>query len=219
MNTFFFRCTMLCAEPKLMRYVLKPLDERSSAMYQVRPVLAAVMAACMMWFVAAAFAHGDGGHGKPKAVDHSKAEEMPFGRPGDPTKVKRTLNVGMYDSMHFSVFARAKPASASDATADPRSMPPGDIVVKAGETIRFVVRNDGKVMHEMVIGTLEQLKQHAEMMRKHPGMEHDEPYMAHVAPGKTGEIVWQFTRPGDFHYACLMPGHFEAGMIAKITVK
>jgi uncharacterized cupredoxin-like copper-binding protein len=167
----------------------------------------------------AAFGHGDGDHGKPKAVDHSKTEETPFGRAGHPTKVRRTLNVGMYDSMHFSVLASARPPSVSDATADARSLPPGDIVVKAGETIRFVVRNDGKVMHEMVIGTMEQLKEHAELMRRFPNMEHDEPYMAHVAPGKQGEIVWEFTRPGEFHYACLMPGHFEAGMIAKITVK
>jgi uncharacterized cupredoxin-like copper-binding protein len=95
----------------------------------------------------------------------------------------------------------------------------GGIVVKRGETVRFIVRNDGKLMHEMVIGTMKDLKDHAELMRKHPGMEHDEPYMAHVAPGKQGEIVWQFARAGEFHYACLVPGHMEAGMIAKITVE
>ena len=72
-----------------------------------------------------------------------------------------------------------------------------------------MVRNHGKVMHEMVIGTMKELKDHAEMMRKFPDMEHDEPYMAHVAPGKQGEIVWQFTQPGEF-YACLVPGHMEA---------
>ena len=81
------------------------------------------------------------------------------------------------------------------------------------------MHNDGKVMHEMVIGRMKELKEHAELMRKFPNMEHDEPYMAHVAPGKLGEIVWQFTQPGEFHYACLIPGHMEAGMIAKITVK
>jgi uncharacterized cupredoxin-like copper-binding protein len=50
-------------------------------------------------------------------------------------------------------------------------------------------------------------------------MEHDEPYMAHVAPGKTDTIVWQFTRAGEFHFGCLVPGHFEAGMVGTITVK
>jgi uncharacterized cupredoxin-like copper-binding protein len=62
------------------------------------------------------------------------------------------------------------------------------------------------------------LKAHAELMRKHPGMEHDEPHMAHVAPGKSGEIGWQFTRVGKFYYGCLIPGHFEAGMVGKVTV-
>jgi uncharacterized cupredoxin-like copper-binding protein len=71
----------------------------------------------------------------------------------------------------------------------------------------------------MVIGRMQELKEHAELMRKFPGMEHDEPYMAHVAPGAQGEIVWQFTRTGEFHYACLIPGHMEAGMLAKITVR
>jgi uncharacterized cupredoxin-like copper-binding protein len=65
---------------------------------------------------------------------------------------------------------------------------------------------------------MEELKQHAALMKKHPGMEHDEAYMAHVRPGKRGEIVWQFTRAGEFYYACLLPGHFEAGMVGKIVV-
>ncbi|MBM3344096.1 MAG: plastocyanin, partial [Betaproteobacteria bacterium] len=90
---------------------------------------------------------------------------------------------------------------------------------KRGEIVRFNVKNSGKVMHEMVIGTMKELKEHAELMKKHPNMEHDEPYMAHVSPGKTQQIVWQFTKPGEFFYGCLLPGHFEAGMIGKIIVK
>jgi uncharacterized cupredoxin-like copper-binding protein len=169
--------------------------------------------------VPAAFGHGDGGHGKPKSVDYSKAEEMPFGRAGDPKKAIRSIQVGMDDTMHFVVTASARPGRTTDVRMGGGAhLPPGDLVVKRGDTIRFVVRNDGKVMHEMVIGTMQQLKEHAELMRKFPGMEHDEPYMAHVAPGKEGEIVWQFVKAGEFHYACLVPGHMEAGMIAKITV-
>jgi uncharacterized cupredoxin-like copper-binding protein len=57
------------------------------------------------------------------------------------------------------------------------------------------------------------------MMKKHPGMEHEEPYQAHVAPGKTERIVWHFTKPGEFYYGCLIAGHFEAGMIGKVIVK
>ena len=144
----------------------------------------------------AAWAHGDAkakqGAGAISAVEHA------FGRQGDPNKVARTVKVDMADTMRYS---------------------PSEIAVKRGETIRFDVKNTGKVTHEIVFGTLRELKAHAELMRKHPGMEHDEPYMAHVAPGKTERLVWQFTKPGEFYYGCLVPGHFEAGMMGKVVVK
>jgi len=193
--------------------------EGVSAMHHARPVLAALAAAVLMSSLPAAFGHGDSGHGKPKAVDYSKAEEMPFGRAGNPKNAVRTVRIAMNDQMQF---VAAPHQSRRKTDVGPGSAPhtmPGDIEVKRGETIRFAVRNDGKVMHEMVIGRMKELKEHAELMRKFPGMEHDEPYMAHVAPGKQGEIVWQFTQAGEFHYACLIPGHMEAGMIAKITVR
>ena len=96
---------------------------------------------------------------------------------------------------------------------------PDTLEVKQGDTVRFVVRNSGKTMHEMVLGTMKELKDHAELMKKHPGMEHNEPYMAHVGPGKTAEFVWQFTKAGEFYFGCLIPGHFEAGMVGKIIVR
>jgi uncharacterized cupredoxin-like copper-binding protein len=120
-----------------------------------------------------------------------------FGQTGDPRKVARTITVALDDTMRFT---------------------PDRITVNRGETIRFVIRNRGKVMHELVLGREADLKAHAELMRKHPGMEHDEPYMAHVAPSKEAAIVWQFTQAGDFMYGCLVPGHFEAGMIGRIRV-
>jgi uncharacterized cupredoxin-like copper-binding protein len=187
-------------------------------MYHARSLLAAAIAALVLSSAPAVFAHGEGGHGKPKAaVDYSKAEETPFGRAGDPKKASRTITVGMNDRMQFVATNGKRRADVAAGTA-PHALP-GNLVVRKGETVRFVVHNEGQVMHEMVIGTMKELKAHAELMRKFPGMEHDEPYMAHVAPGKQGEIVWQFTRAGEFHYACLIPGHMEAGMIAGITVK
>lgn len=179
----------------------------------------AVLAGILGLSTATAWAHGDSGHGKAKAVDYSKAEETPFGRAGNPKKAARTVRIAMNDQMRF---VAAPHQNGRKTDVGPGSAPhtvPGDIEVKKGETIRFAVRNDGKVMHEMVIGTMKELKEHAELMRKFPNMEHEEAYMAHVAPGKEGEVVWQFTRAGEFHYACLIPGHMEAGMIAKITVK
>jgi uncharacterized cupredoxin-like copper-binding protein len=147
----------------------------------------------------AVYGHGDS-HGKKPAERPAAAsiQETTFGRSGDPMKVTRTIRVGMDDTMHFSS---------------------GHVHARQGDTIEFVVTNRGKIMHEMVIGTMKELKGHAELMRKHPGMEHDEPYMAHVGPGKSETIVWQFTKTGDFRYACLIPGHLEAGMIDKITIE
>jgi uncharacterized cupredoxin-like copper-binding protein len=125
-------------------------------------------------------------------------DERAFGREGDPQKVSRTVRIDMADTMRYS---------------------PSQISVRQGETIRFEIRNSGKVMHELVLGTKKELEAHATLMKKHPGMEHDEPHMAHVAPGKTGHVVWQFSRRGEFFYGCLLPGHFEAGMIGTVIVK
>ena len=145
----------------------------------------------------AAFAHTDAPQDAKSARKAISTEEKAFGREGDPKKVSRTVTVDMSDKMRFS---------------------PASLTVRQGETVRFVVKNSGKVMHEMVLGTMRELKEHAELMKKHPGMEHDEPYMAHVAPGKTARVVWQFTRLGEYYYGCLIPGHFEAGMIGRINV-
>ncbi len=143
-----------------------------------------------------ALAHGDE-HGA-KAKTAVKAEQKPFGIAGDPKRVSRTVTMDMSDEMRFM---------------------PATLEVKRGDTVRFVLKNKGKVMHEMVIGTMDELKEHAALMKKFPNMEHDEPYMAHVKPGATQEIVWQFNRPGDFNFACLIAGHFEAGMVGKVAVK
>jgi uncharacterized cupredoxin-like copper-binding protein len=95
---------------------------------------------------------------------------------------------------------------------------PDSIRVKRGETIRFIVRNTGKVKHEMVLGTIKELKEHAELMRKFPEMEHADPNQVSVEPGMSGELIWQFSKAGTFDFACLVPGHFEAGMVGNIRV-
>jgi len=129
---------------------------------------------------------------------HQDMHASTAGRPGDPAKVSRTIEVSMDDSMRFA---------------------PDKISVKAGETIRFFVRNRGKLRHEMVIGTMDDLKQHAQEMRKMPDMKHAEPNMTSLAPGQRGGIVWQFDKPGTVDFACLVPGHMEAGMLGKVEVR
>lgn len=141
-------------------------------------------------------AHGDE-HAAPRQLQPVSDEQHTFGRQGDPKKAARTIKVDMKDTMRFL---------------------PAELTIRQGETVRFVVSNSGKAMHEMVLGTMQQLKEHGELMKQHPGMEHDEPYMVHVAPGKKQEMAWQFTNAGEFHFGCLVPGHFEAGMIGKIKV-
>lgn len=160
--------------------------------------LSALAFAVLALGIGAASAHGDEEHSAPRKFDASKVEPTDFGQEGNPKKVTKTIKVDMTDVMRFT---------------------PSDVTVKRGETVKFVVHNDGKVLHEMVLGTKEAIAQHAELMKKFPEMEHADANMAHVKPGKSGEIVWQFTEAGEFKFACLQPGHFEAGMVGKVVVK
>jgi uncharacterized cupredoxin-like copper-binding protein len=148
----------------------------------------------------AALPHGDAAHAKkaPRKSAAQPVEERAFGRPGDPKKVTRMVRIQGTDDMRYT---------------------PAAITVKRGETVRFVVKNAGKILHETVLGTMAELKEHYELMKTFPDMEHDEPHMVHLRPGETGEMVWQFTKAGEFYFACLMPGHLEAGMLGKITVR
>ena len=153
-----------------------------------------VCAATIAGAGALAMAHSDATHSQKSTV---KKEQQPWGIAGDAKAVTRSVTLSMSDAMRFS---------------------PDQLEVKQGDTIRFVVKNDGQTLHEMVIGTRKNLDDHAAMMVKFPNMEHDEPHMTHVSPGKTGEIIWTFNRAGTFDYACLIAGHYQAGMVGKVTV-
>jgi uncharacterized cupredoxin-like copper-binding protein len=144
---------------------------------------------------ATAFAHGDETHAKKPAM--VKKEQKEWGIAGNAKDVTRTVTLNMSDAMLFT---------------------PNKIEAKQGETIKIVMKNTGAVLHEMVIGTKTELEAHAAMMMKFPNMEHDEPYMAHVPVGKTGEIIWTFNKAGNFDFACLIAGHYQAGMVGKIVV-
>jgi uncharacterized cupredoxin-like copper-binding protein len=155
----------------------------------------------------AAYPHDDVHQGMRSGMMHVKAEgghaadgghAHGVGKPGNPNKVSRTIRVVMSDDMKFA---------------------PAKISVKRGETVKFMLTNAGQTRHEMVIGSMAELKQHAELMRRMPGMEHEEPNQLTLDPGKSGEMVWQFTQSGTVDFACLQPGHFEAGMRGKVSVK
>jgi len=103
--------------------------------------------------------------------------------------------------------------------ADTMRFTPSEIKVKKGDVILFEHANKGKITHEFVLGTEASLDEHAEMMKKFPGMEHEEPYMIHVAAGKQGKMLWKFSNAGTFTFGCLIPGHYDAGMKGTITVE
>jgi len=144
-----------------------------------------------------AWAHDSHSHAAAAQVDYATAPQTAFGRAAHPDKAIRTITVEMTDQMRFV---------------------PSQVTVKRGDIVRFVPVNHGKVMHEMVLGTSAELYQHAEMMKKHAAMKHDAPNMAHVAPGSNGVIGWQFDNAGEFFFGCLIPGHFDSGMVGKIVV-
>jgi uncharacterized cupredoxin-like copper-binding protein len=128
---------------------------------------------------------------------HDDDHAMAYGVPGEAAQVSRTIEVQAADNMRYT---------------------PAAITVRRGETVKFVVKNTGKLPHEFVLGNARSLKEHAEMMRRYPDMEHDDPNMMKMAPGGTGTLIWKFTRAGTVEFACLIPGHYEAGMKGRIRV-
>ena len=156
-------------------------------------ILAALLS--LTWVTAFAAGSHDHSHGHDMEFDPVENE---FGEYKPEMKVSRTIEVNMSDEMRFT---------------------PDVIRVKKGDVIEFKHTNNGKLMHEFVLGTPGSLDEHAEMMKKFPGMEHDEPYMAHVAPGKSATIMWKFSKEGEFAFGCLIPGHYDAGMKGKVIVE
>lgn len=155
----------------------------------------AVLVIAVSLVAGSAAAHDDAHH---SMAGHAAAAAPSFGRAVEASRATRSIDIDMSDTLRFK---------------------PAQVAVRKGEAVRFVVRNSGKIEHEFVLGTLPELKEHAQLMQKHPGMEHDAPHMTHVAPGKARSVTWQFTETGEFYYGCLVPGHFEAGMLGKVLVR
>jgi uncharacterized cupredoxin-like copper-binding protein len=125
-----------------------------------------------------------------------------YGEPGNPNRPARVVEVIMKE------------------TEDGRMIfVPEKVVVKKGEQIRFSMKNHGESDHEFVLGTTEEIVAHAKEMEKNPDMEHDDPNSKRLIAKQNGDIVWKFTKAGTFEFACLIPGHMQAGMRGKIIVK
>ena len=96
---------------------------------------------------------------------------------------------------------------------------PSRVEVRRNEQVKFVLRNSGLLEHEFVLATTAENLKHAEEMKANPDMAHEEPNGKEVSPTKQGELLWKFTKAGEFEYACLIPGHREAGMTGIVVVK
>ena len=116
---------------------------------------------------------------------------------GQATATTLTITLRMTDDMRFT---------------------PNQFTVQLGETVRLRVANAGQLMHEIVLGTAVTLDAHARAMQQQPDMAHSEAFMAHVPPQHKDELIWTFNRPGTFDFACLIAGHYQAGMRGSFTV-
>lgn len=149
--------------------------------------------------------HGNQSHGNHNMGHDAHSGHTPgmahgtsVGREGRPQDVTQTIQIDMHDQNRFT---------------------PNRVEIKAGETVRFFIRNVGQIQHEFVIGTEKELLEHAEMMKGAPHMAHDDPNMISLKPRQRGGVVWHFDKPGTYYYGCLEPGHFEGGMVGTIVVK
>lgn len=132
---------------------------------------------------------------------HQNENDSAYGQPGDPRQPARVVRITMRESEHKMEFI------------------PSKIKIRKGEQIKFVVRNHGELDHEIVLATLDENLKHAAEMAKNPDMEHDDPNAKRLGPKQSGEIVWKFTKAGEFDFSCLIPGHRESGMFGKIIVQ
>jgi uncharacterized cupredoxin-like copper-binding protein len=159
-------------------------------------VLPMILAAAAVTLTPDSMARADPGH-----HGHDHGFETAYGRPGDPAKGGRIVQIVMKETDSGMAFA------------------PERLVVRQGERVQFVLRNGGKLEHELVIGTVEANREHAQVMAAHPDMEHEDPNAKRLGPKTSGVLRWQFTQAGTFEYACLIPGHREAGMVGTVVVE
>ena len=143
-----------------------------------------------------------------------------IGEKGDPSKIDRTIEIEMYDNYYY----------------------PTQIEVKKGETIKFIVKNLGELVHEYNIGTKEMHIKHQpemaklveheilladkidhekmkKMAKKDHSLGHSHSNSVLLEPNETGEIIWKFSKDISLEMACNMPGHYETGMVGKINIK
>jgi len=149
-------------------------------------------------------AKSDHGHAEKSSHGHADNEhhdEMAIGKPGTRADADRMVKIVMRET------------SDGDMIFEPQRLK-----IKEGETVRFLVRNAGELEHEFVLDDHHGVMKHKALMEKFPEMEHDDPNSVRLDPGENGEVVWAFINAGSFEFACLIPGHYAAGMKGDISV-
>lgn len=158
--------------------------------------LLACVTAMLLSFSPPIIASGD--HG-----DHDGGHGYSFGKPASAGEADRTVTVTAKDTMTFS---------------------PSTIEVREGETIRFVVKNVGKLQHSFTLGTPSDQRMHEDEMKEMPmdmmaGHMDDEPNGVVVPPGETRSLTWRFSGSSSVQFACHIPGHYPAGMTGAIEIR
>jgi uncharacterized cupredoxin-like copper-binding protein len=161
----------------------------------IRPTIVAALAVFSATIALPATAGAE-----PAGHSH-EMEGFSAGKPGDPKELSRVIQVTMEERDGKMLYV------------------PAQVEIRKGETIKFVIYNNGELDHEFVLAKTEENLKHAEAMEMNPEMEHDDPNATRVAPKQTSEIIWKFTNAGQFEFACLIPGHRDAGMLGTVDVK
>jgi len=174
----------------------------------MQPYLKTITSVVFALTTSAAFAGAghDDGHGDGHAAM--------MGQPGDPAKADRVVEVSMTE-MAFD---------------------PSNIEIMEGETITFVVSNDGEFVHEFNLGTEKMWQGHLDEMMKmmdtgmmtvdkinhdkmmQAGMMHDDANSVLLEPGQTAKVTWTFGEKTELGFACNVPGHRESGMVGDISL-
>lgn len=160
-----------------------------------------LIAVLSSFLLGAPVAAGPGDRGHSHGYARHEHAGLSVGQPGDPKKPARIVQIVMRESDGRMLFV------------------PDRVEVRTGEQVKFVLRNNGELEHEFVLGTTEENLKHAEEMKRNPSMQHDDANGRRLDAKQAGELVWRFTREGQFEYGCLIPGHREAGMTGTVIVK
>lgn len=139
-------------------------------------------------------------HSSTADAHHTEASVGPVGKPAEPTDLSQAIEVSLTDEMKIRFDKELS-------------------LIKSGTIIQFVVTNEGKIPHEFFIGNQSEQQEHAEMMRKMPGMTHSDGNTLTVQPGMTKTLKWNFEGDDVVVFACNIPGHYEAGMFQKVVLK